>query len=55
MRKIRLDWTLYRWSNVLDDITVLEAEEADDIDDVVLVERTAGIYSIEWLPELQAA
>lgn len=55
MKEIGQDWTFTRMEDVLDDIVELEKEDAAGIDDVVLVERTAGIYSFDWIPEDLAA
>ena len=38
-----------------DDIHELEMEEDAGVDDVILVERTAGRWSIDWIPENTAA
>ena len=51
MKDIGKDWTYTRMEDVLDDSAGLEEEETAGIDDIVLVERTAGFYSIDWIPE----
>ena len=51
MKNIKQFQPYISMEDVLEKIEDIEAEEAAGIDDVVLTERTAGWYSIDWIPD----
>ena len=55
MRNTKLQSRKSPFEVYFDDIHELEMEEDAGIDDVILVERTSGKWSIDWIPENYAA
>ncbi len=55
MRNTKLQNRKSPFEVYFDDIHELEMEEDAGIDDVILVERTSGRWSIDWIPENYAA